>query len=119
VEAEAEVEVEDSSPCHLHLKIAACTPKPARAQTPSQRRHCSCCKMQYATELEMEHAKQLVFCQHPVNQVNKIVSRMQRVQICADVDKAVCEHDIRHFPTNMIALLSCYNKRKQNFVKCS
>jgi hypothetical protein len=33
--------------------------------------------------------------------------------------KAACEKDIRHFLTNVIALPSCYNKRKLNFVKCS
>jgi hypothetical protein len=75
-----------------------------------------------ATELEMEQAQQIVFCQHPFNQVKKIVSRMQRVKSCVDVYKAVCEHaehDSGHFLTNCIALLSCYNNRKQNFVKCS
>jgi hypothetical protein len=72
-----------------------------------------------ATELETEQAQQLVFSQHPFNQVKKIVSRMQRVKSCVDVDKAACEHDIRHFLTNLIALPSCYNKRRLNFVKCS
>jgi hypothetical protein len=41
------------------------------------------------------------------------------VKSCVDVDKAACEHEIRHFLTNLIALPSCYNKRKQNFVKFS
>jgi hypothetical protein len=40
-----EVEVEDSAPCPLHLKIEAFPPKPARARTPSQRSHPSCCEM--------------------------------------------------------------------------
>jgi hypothetical protein len=41
------------------------------------------------------------------------------VKSCIDVDEAACEHDIRHFLTNLISLPSCYNKRKLNFVKCS
>jgi hypothetical protein len=68
--------------------------------------------LRYATELETEQAQQLVFSQHPFNQVNKIVSRMHRVKSCVDVDKAACEHDIRHFLASLIALTSCYNKRK-------
>jgi hypothetical protein len=69
--------------------------------------------------LEMYQAQQLVFHQHKCNQVKKIVSRMHRVKTCVDVDRAACEHDTRHFLTNVIALPSCYNKRKQKFVKCS
>jgi hypothetical protein len=44
---------------------------------------------------------------------------MHHVKTCIHVDKAKCEHDIRQFLTTLIALPSCYNKRKQNFVKCS
>jgi hypothetical protein len=72
-----------------------------------------------ATGLEMEQAQQLIFFQHPFNQFKKIFLRMQRVKTRVYMDKAACEHDIRYLLTNLIALPSCYNKRKQNFVKCS
>jgi hypothetical protein len=61
----------------------------------------------------------LFFLKHPFNQVKKIVSSMHRVNMCIDVDKSAFEHDIRHFLTNYIVLASCYNKKNQNFVKCS
>jgi hypothetical protein len=74
---------------------------------------------QYATIFEMEQARELVLHHYPFTQVKKIVSRLHLVKSGIDVDKAACYRDIRHFPTKLIALPSCCNKIKHNFVKCS